>query len=113
MDNNELLSSIKDVSKDREILYQLLSNLGITYKKTNCRKCLNDLYNIALEEMGIIKNAAEKSEFDRQTKDGKWVYVCNRPQTWKGHIIDQNTPEDVIVEFVKAFPNGCYRRTAK
>lgn len=108
MDNNELFMQIKDVSKDRELLYQLLDNLGITYKKTNCRKCLGDYFAMAKEELGLIENAAEESGWD-----GEYKYLLNRTLSWNGHLINQDTPVEVIREFVKAFPKGYYRQVSK
>lgn len=108
MENNELLKQIKDVSKDRELLYQLLENLGITYKKTNCKKCLRDYFAIAREELGLIENAADESDFN-----GEWKYLPNRTMTWKGYLINQSTDPKIIEEFVKKFPTGYYKRVSR
>lgn len=104
----EKFSQIKDVGKDKQIMYEILDELGIKFKKTNCRKCLGDYYAMIKEELGLIADASKESGWD-----GEWVYLCRHAQTWNGHIIDQNTPVDVIKDFVKRFPVGYYKRIAK
>jgi len=101
----EKINSVEDVSKERDIIYSVLDELNIRYKRTNCKKCLQDLLNIAKEELGLIGNAAEESTFNEEFD---YVYICDRAQTWNGHIINQNTPVEVIREFVKSHPNGYY-----
>lgn len=115
MDRQELvekIQSVKDVKKQAETIYEVLDTLGISYKRTQCRKCLADLKNIAEEELGIIGDAAEVSSFD--TPEGaEYVYLLDRPQSWNGHIISQDTPAEVIREFVKAFPKGYFKKVEK
>lgn len=101
------IKSVKDVLKEKKTIYEVLDELGVKYKKSNCRKCLKDLKNIALEELGLIDNAAEISDFNT---NGEWVYICKRPQSWHGYIIDQDTPTEVIEQFVKTHPVGYYKR---
>ncbi|MBR3467166.1 MAG: hypothetical protein IKH15_08120 [Bacteroidales bacterium] len=108
----EKIQSVKDVKKQAETIYEVLDALGITYKRTGCKKCLADLMNIAKEELGIIGNAAEQSSFDAPDEE-EYVYLLDRPQTWNGHIIGPTTPVEVVREFVKAFPRGYYRRVEK
>lgn len=103
----EKLKCITDVSKDRRILYDVLDSIGITYKKTNCKQCLRDLYNIAMEELGMVSDASELSDFNGH---GGWVYIQKKPASWKGHLIDSTTPIDVVEEFVKVHPDGWFRR---
>lgn len=108
MDKNELIKkikSVKDPVKEIETVYAVLDELGIKYKKSGCHRCRKDLYRIALEELGLIENAADESGFDKKTE---WVYLLNRPQSWHGHIIDQDTDPKIIKEFVKSFPNGYF-----
>lgn len=122
MNKEDLINKINSVTspnKDKEIIYGVLDELGITYKRTNCGKCNTDLLNIAKEELGLIGNAAEVSDFNGagQTETGgktrKWVYVADRPQTWNGHVINNDTPEEVIAEFVRKHPNGYYKLVAE
>lgn len=101
------IKSVKDPVREIKTVYAVLDELGIKYKVTKCPKCKKDLYNIALEELGLIDNAAEISDFNT---NGEWVYVCKRPQSWHGYIIDQDTPTEVIEEFVKTHPVGYYKR---
>ena len=103
----DCIKSVEDVSKDKKKIYDVLDALGITYKKSNCRKCLKDLKNIALEELGLIDNAADESDFNGTSE---WVYVCNRPQSWNGYIIDQDTDPKIIEQFVKSHPVGYYAK---
>lgn len=108
----EKIQSVKDVKKQAETIYEVLTALNIPFKKTQCKKCLSDLMNIAKEELGIIGDAAEVSSFD--TPEGaEYVYLLDRPQSWNGHIINQDTPVEVIREFVKAFPKGYFRKVEK
>lgn len=74
----ELLNQIKDVSKDRETLYKLMDELKIPYKRTNCKRCLTDYYNIVREEIGLIGNAAEVSEFNESDENA--IYTYNHPR---------------------------------
>lgn len=106
----EKVRSINDVSKQRDELYAVLDELGITYRRTNCKKCLRDLLNIAKEELRLIEDASAASDFNGESE---YVYLLDRAQSWNGHIIDQNTPAEVVREFVKAFPKGYYRRVEK
>lgn len=101
----EKFNSITDIISSRETLYLLMNELGITFKKTKCVKCLRDYYNIVREELGMIESAAEVSDFN---DDNEYVYLPDRAQTWNGHIIDNSTPVEVIREFVKTH-KGYYK----
>ena len=103
----ERIRIVKSPIKEKQTLYEVADELGITYKKNNCPRCAKDLWNIIREELGLIEDAAEISDFNT---DGEWVYICKRPQSWHGHIIDQDTPTEVIEEFVKTHPVGYYKR---
>lgn len=50
-------------------LYSILDELGLSFKRTSCIKCLRDYYNMALEELGGIEDAAEESEFNIKTDE--------------------------------------------
>lgn len=100
------IKSVKDVIKDKKTIYEVLDGLGIKYKKTNCKKCLRDLKLVALEELGMIDSAADESDFN---SNSDYIYIPSRPCIWNGQIINQNTPLEVIREFVKKFPNGYYK----
>lgn len=105
----EKFNKIKDVGKDKQIMYEILDELGIKFKKTNCRRCLGDYYAMIKEELGLIADASEESGWD-----GEWVYLQKRPQTWNGHVIDQNTDPKIIEKFVRVFPVGYFeKRNAK
>ena len=114
MDNREQLKekilSVKDANKDIKIVYEVLDELGIKYKRTKCQRCRNDLRNIALEELGLIDDAAEMSDFNGEYE---YEYLLARPQSWNGHLMDQDTPAEVIEKFLKQFPNGYYRKVVR
>lgn len=100
-----LFNNITDPIKQKNELYGLLDALKITYKQTNCKHCLIDYYNLVREELGLIESAAEISEFNNED-DSQQVqtvlrYVWPRPVSWKGHIINDRTPESVKREFHK------------
>lgn len=97
--------------RQRETLYAIADELGIKYKRNSCPKCAKDLWNIIREELGLIESAAEESDFNGG--DYEWVYLPKRPQYWNGHVIDQDTPVEIIREFVKRFPKGYYRKAEK
>ena len=101
----EKFNSITDIISSRETLYLLMNELGITFKKTKCVKCLRDYYNIVREELGMIESAAEVSDFN---DDNEYVYLLDRAQSWNGHIINNSTPVEVIREFVKTH-KGYYK----
>lgn len=102
---------IKNVSTQREELYSLLDELGITYSRTRCIKCLNDYLNIIKEELNLIESASELSSFNYEYK-----YLKSRSVLWdrdgKMVKINQNTPIDTIEEFIKTH-KGFYKKIDK
>lgn len=112
MSKEELIQkveSIQDLKKDYNILYEILEELNISFKKTNCMKCRRDYLNIAKEELGMIESAAENSDFN-----GKWVYLRDRSFVWTKIDgtkvkINSQTPEKDIEEFVKTHA-GFYKK---
>lgn len=114
MNKEELIKkveSIKDLKKDYKILYEVMDELGISFRKTTCLKCRRDYLNIIKEELGMIESAAEQSDFN----GGKWVYLRDRSFSWtmidgKKVIINANTPQNIIEEFVKTH-KGFYKKT--
>lgn len=123
-----LLLSITDPYNQKQQLYEVLDLLEIKYKKTNCRNCILDYFHMAQEELGIIEDASEVSNFNNTEPteqpatvlkdDSQQVqtvlrygsppevarplrYVWPRPVSWKGHIINDRTPESVKREFHK------------
>lgn len=113
LDKEKLLEAANNITnplKQKEEIYMLMDALGITYKRTNCGRCLRDYLNIVREELGAIENAAENSEFN----ENEWEYVYIHPRTvlWHGHKINQRTPRKIIDEFVKEHPIGYYLKQA-
>lgn len=106
MTRDDILREYTDgtLKADRKRLYMALDTLGLTYRKTNCKRCLNDYHNMIGEELGLVGDAAEVSAFN----GGGWRYLPDRIMSWNGHLIGPDTPNDVIEKFVKAFPKGYY-----
>lgn len=113
MDKQELIDEylkITDVNKDIGIIYGLLDKLGIKYKRTKCKRCRNDYKLMIAEQLDLIESAADESDFNSNSdSDYEYIYTPNRPCIWNGYIINQDTPVEVIREFVKQFPKGYYK----
>lgn len=92
---------------EKKFLYEALDFLQISYKRTNCKRCLEDYWQMCREELNLIESAAEESSFN---SDGEkcYTYTCDRPQTWNGYVIDNNTPVEIIRKFIERFPVGYY-----
>lgn len=84
-----------DPIRDANDLYQIMDELCIHYKKTTCSKCLKDYYNICLEELGLIDDASELSDFNG------YKYLKDRTVIWNGHKMNQHTDPEIIEEFIK------------
>lgn len=101
----EKFDAITDPYNQKQELYEVLDLLEIKYKKTNCRNCILDYFHMAQEELGIIEDASEESNFNHteQTEQPATVlkYIWPRTVSWKGHIINDRTPESVKREFHK------------
>lgn len=108
----EAANNIENPLKQKEEIYMLMDALGITYKRTNCGRCLRDYLNIVKEELGAIADASTESDFN-EASDWEYVYIHPRTVLWKGHKINQSTPKAVVEEFIKKFPVGYYQRIAK
>lgn len=70
------INAIQNPVKEKQTIYDVLTELNIPFKKTSCSKCINDLLNIAKEELGLIGSAAEESDFNGEntTKTYKYTY---------------------------------------
>lgn len=88
-------------------IYEGLRFLGIPFKKTACHRCRKDFLNILREELGLIENAAEISSFN-DNSNKCYRYILKRSQVFDGYLINNDTPIDVIREFVKKHPVGYY-----
>ena len=114
IDKEKLLEAANNIAnpvKQKEEIFALMDTLGLTYRQTNCGRCLRDYLNIIKEELKIIKNAAEVSEFNET--GGEYIYIHPRTVLWHGYKINQFTPVDVIEEFVKKFPVGYYQQISR
>lgn len=106
----EKVNSIQNLKKDHKILYEVMQELGIRFKKTNCTKCREDYLNVVKEELGMIEDASEVSSFNTVG----YKYLHDRPYSWvasdgKRIIINQNTPIHYIEEFVQEH-KGYYKQ---
>lgn len=109
----EKVNSIHNLRTDQKILYEVMEELGIKFKKTTCIKCREDYLLVVKEELGMIENAAEESSFDRT----EYRYLHNRSFSWvapdgKRIIIGKNTPVEYIEQFVENHP-GYYKKLNK
>lgn len=98
MERQELIQKINAVTsptKDRNLIYEVLDALNIPYKKTNCGKCLTDLYNIAREELGIIGSAAEVSDFNgAESGETRYVYAHHRAVRVNGKVYNRASSQE-------------------
>lgn len=115
MNKDELRSRVESITSptlQREELYELLETLNIPYKKTRCTKCLQDYLLILKEEAGVIDSAAESSSFNTNEDIKQYKYIRNRTVLWnrdgKYVKINQNTPTNIIEEFIKTH-RGFYK----
>lgn len=90
---------------------------------------LSEKHSLTEEEKEEIRNAANEAEIEvrfggkcpncyndalvmlrskfaaaNKPTDRKWKYLRDSSQIWNGHIIDGNTPDEIVDEFVKLFP---------
>lgn len=93
--------------KQKEQIYAIMDALGISYKKTNCGRCMRDYLNILREELGLIESAAEASDFNCEGSK-RYRYIRNRTVLWRGHKMNQHTKPEVIEEFLAAGIKGYY-----
>jgi len=86
-------------------IYEGLRFLNIPFKKTTCGKCRRDYLNIIKEELGLIDNAADQSDFN---ENKCYRYLLKRSQVFNGHLINGQTAIEIIREFVRKHPVGYY-----
>lgn len=98
---------------EKKVLYDVMDKLGISFKKTNCNKCLRDYYYIVKEELGLIDNAAEMSDFngsDCTSDEGEYIYIKSKPVYWNGHKMDGKTDVETIRAFLGTGARGYYKK---
>lgn len=101
------LNSITNPYSEKMILYEIMDELGMHYRRTNCKSCIFDYYNIVREELGMIEDASEESNFDYQYE---LVYTYPRPVNWKGTIVNKNSPKSVLQAFYNEHPKFFMRQ---
>lgn len=72
------INAIQNPVKEKQTIYDVLDALNIPYKRTNCGKCINDLLNICREELGLIRSAAEASDFNGENTAKTYKYIYGR-----------------------------------
>lgn len=102
------IGQVKNPFKQRTTLYEIADELGIVYKQNKCPKCAKDLYNICREELGLIEDAAEQSDFNTATDNVEYRYLKEKGTYWNGKRYSQDTPVEMIKIFIKHFPEGFY-----
>lgn len=108
----EKVLAIKDPKKERYVIYQIGKELGLKLKPTNCGKCLRDYVNMLKEELGLIENASEQSDFNEVTESG-YLFKPHKAVAWNGHIMNQDTPVEIIEQFVKVTGDRYYKKVEK
>lgn len=103
--------AIKNPIAEYTTVYELLDELGITYKKTTCHKCRIDLYNILREEVGLIDSAADNSEFNEEhteekelPEDTELVFIYPRPVRFGKLIVSKDSSQKTMMKMYKAHP---------
>lgn len=69
MSREEMIKELEGITKENVVRYRtklwsVADALGLTYRRTACPRCTRDLLAIAQQELGIIDDAAEVSEFN-------------------------------------------------
>ena len=112
MTREKLTELFKDIDKvtpqNIGLVYKSMEFLGIPFKKTTCGKCRRDYLNIIKEELGLIDNAADQSDFN---ENKCYRYLLKRSQVFNGHLINGQTAIEIIREFVKKHPVGYFEET--
>lgn len=98
----EAIGAVTNPYRSRDTLYAIATELGLKIKKSNCKKCAKDAWNIIREELGMIASAAEESDFNGESDEGYvWVWNGGRAVSWNGHIMNADTPQEIIREYIK------------
>lgn len=84
-------------------IYAMMDTLGLTYRRTGCKKCLADYLAIIREEVGLISDASMESGFDAETK---WAYLKDRDYQWKGYRLNADTPSYIVRAFMTTHPRA-------
>lgn len=108
----EKVLAIKDPRKERYVIYSIGKELGLKLKPTNCNRCLRDYIAIIKQELGLIEDASEESDFNEVTESG-YLFKSNKAVAWNGHIMNQDTPVEIIEQFVKVTGDRYYKKVEK
>lgn len=98
----EKINSVRDPYSEVKTVYEVLDGLGIKYKRTSCRSCRVDLYNIAREELGLIGSAAEHSGFDNVPANTRYEFT-GRAIRWNGKVYDRLSSQEDLQKLHDVF----------
>lgn len=101
MTKEEIREKLKAGTPTRLEVYAMMDSLGLTYRRTSCRKCIKDYISIISEEVGLIESAADNSGWD---DEAEYEYLKDRDYSWQGHRLNQETPRWVIRRFFASDP---------
>lgn len=107
MSKEEMIEAIKSVTNiNRQIgtIYEVLSELGVKFEKTSCSRCRRDLLLIAKEELGMIDDASDESDFNA---DGVWT--LKRAVIWNGVKITKDSDQKLLDNFRNAVGREAYK----
>ena len=74
---------------------------GVTFS-SKCPNCWHDAVILLRNRFGVSATPAPEVAADK-----KWRYTRANAVTWNGKVIDANTPDDVLAEFARFFPQLC------
>lgn len=100
--------AIKNPVTEYETVYELLDELGVEYKKTNCHRCRRDLYNILREEVGLIESAAEESDFNSENElpgGSELIFNYPRPVKFGDKTIKATSSQEDMMELYRVHPH--------
>lgn len=103
----EKINQVKNINTDYKIIYEVLDELGISYKRTTCHKCRWDLFNIAREELGLLDDASEMSGFNDEFD---YIYTFHRPVSWMGKIVKKTSSQELLRDFCTEHPTFCMKQ---
>lgn len=90
---------------DKKNIRAIVDEFGVdgVNLRGRCPSCWQDAVLVLRNFFGISNGDTDgDGKPDNQNK--KWIYKRKTSMKWRGLIIDQSTPDDIIDEFVKYHP---------
>ena len=100
------INGIQNTVKEKQTIYEVLTALNIPFKKTSCSRCINDLLNICKEELGLIGNAAEVSDFNTEKAAKTYKYTHGRAVILNGKKYGDFSNQSDLEELYKKVGAG-------